>query len=132
MCRTCCVFLPFFAFVIFRCIIKASTDYAERRFPSVACILDFNRCSITFKSVSKLNEGVERFCRMIKGGECGCVTAVIRIKNGFKEINEWKSLDEYGYRDLKLNLLITDGNISVVGEVQILLDWMLRAKKMYV
>ena len=60
-----------------------------------------------------------------------CIASIIRVKNGFEEIETWKELKEFGYRDLKMNILITNDldQISVVGEMQFLLDWMLHAKK---
>ena len=96
----------------------------------MSCILDFVRASITFKSVKALINGVKEFCKLVNNGKIRCISSIVRVKNGFKEIETWNDLSEFGYRDLKINILITNDNIAVCGELQFLLDWMLHAKKM--
>ena len=61
----------------------------------------------------------------------GCVTDILRIKNGLKQIVNWKSSKDCGYCDIKLNLLVYDAstNTSMIAEIQLLLDWLLKSKK---
>ena len=71
------------------------------------------------------------FIDKVNKGDCECVTEIIRIKNSFSGVLNWKSFKDCQYVDLKLNVIVhdKDRNVSIVGEVQWLLKWLLKAKK---
>ena len=108
-------------------------DYGRKRFPSVACVCDFVRCSVTFETSKELYNGLNSFINKVNLGETGCITKICRIKNGLKDIKNWKNEIDATYCDIKLNVIITSKNGSekraIIGEIQLLLQWMLEAKK---
>ena len=57
---------------------------------------------------------------------------IVRIKNTFGNIKNWdrNKLDDYGYCDIKINVLIKTEKYQFIGEIQLLLSFMLKAKKM--
>ena len=124
-----------------RCITKASTDYATEPFPTVACIVDFLRCSVTVSSAADMIKIMKQFIDTINQSKVNyntnddnketCIKDIVRIKNGFKNIRDWKGVNDCGYCDIKMNLIIYDEftNISQIGEIQFLLNWLLKAKK---
>ena len=59
------------------------------------------------------------------------VTEILRIKNGFNSVLNWKSFENAEYCDIKLNVIIYDEtlNMSIIGEIQLLLEWLLKSKK---
>ena len=84
-----------------------------------------------------------------------CYVKILRIKNGFKDIRNWTTIEDFGYRDIKINVLVTtlindkdpddpvdpDGAIvqndqikvqakQIIGEVQFLLSCFLDLKQM--
>ena len=114
-----------------RCIIKSQTDYRTQDFPRSASIADFLRCSVTFKNVEDLYNALIRVMSLVKNGECGCVIDILRIKNGFNNILKWDNVNDSGYVDVKINVLIQDikSKQTMIGEIQLLLSWLLIAKK---
>ena len=56
-----------------RCVIKSAADYGNRTFPTAACILDFLRCSITFKNTKHIMVVLNEFLDRINKGQAGCV-----------------------------------------------------------
>lgn len=84
-----------------RCLIKSQTDYKSARFPNVAKILDFLRCSITFDNSKELYNALEKFINLVNNGKCKCVKEILRIKNGFKSVLDWKSFEDCHYTDVK-------------------------------
>ena len=73
--------------------------------------------------------GVKFFVGKINAGRGGCIRKIVRIKNGFRNIKNWKKLSDYGYCDLKFNVLVSNNDISVIGEIQCMLDFFLESKK---
>lgn len=65
----------------------------------------------------------------VKTKDAGVVVDVLRIKNGFEAIKNWKTWQDCGYVDIKLNILISDGRHAIIGEIQFLLKWLLDFKK---
>ena len=114
-----------------RCLVKCNTDYAQRKFPNVASILDFLRCSITFTNSKDMLYSINKFVEKINNLQGKCLIKILRIKNGFKDILNWKSHNDCEYKDIKINVIVYDklGNQSQVGEIQFLLSWLLKAKK---
>ena len=64
-------------------------------------------------------------------GKHGCIRSIIRIKNGFNDILEWKSYNDCNYCDVKYNIIVYDKltEQNMICEVQFLLSWQLKAKK---
>lgn len=64
----------------------------------------------------------------------GCIKGVVRVKNDFSDIgdNSWDlPIDAFGYCDIKLNVLIEyENKFRIIGEIQLLLSFMVEAKKM--
>ena len=118
-----------------RCVIKATSDYGEKEYPSAANILDYLRFSVTFDNVTDLFDGLNVFLNDIEKGdviEC-LLPSVLRIKNGFSDIlTKWKSYEDASYVDIKFNLIYTneDKSESMIVEAQFLLSFLLKAKKM--
>eukprot|EP01084_Bolivina_argentea_P022874 42541_1 len=110
-----------------RCKSKAEGDYRLEPFPTSACLLDLNRCTILFDDISNLLQGLQLFANAIKSKNAGCVVDIVREKNTFMEYTH----DNPQYADVKFNVLIhhTKKNISIVGEVQFLLKTMMNFKK---
>ena len=114
-----------------RCVIKSSTDYGNKQFPSVAHILDFLRCSVTFKSSKDMLFVMDEFIEIVGNGNGKCIREICRIKNGFEQILKWNSFKDCNYCDIKFNVIIYDKDTkqSQICEIQFLLDWLLHAKK---
>ena len=136
--------------------IKSETDYNQSDWPTAASVVDPIRCSVTYTTVKDLLDGVNQFIKQIETNkmalamsnnknknekdnanskdtkaELSCVKDILRIKNGFKNILNWKNKYDCQYVDIKLNLLICNKNgNSIIGEIQFLLSWLLNAKKM--
>ena len=116
---------------------KKCTDYANRAFPSTACVLDQIRCSVTFEGdnlhglmFTTLTELMDR----IEKKQAGCIVEIVRIKNGLRDMHDWKSVSDASYRDIKFNVIIKDSktNKSMIGEIQFLTVYTLKAKKRFV
>ena len=75
-----------------RALVKSETDYAYANFPRAANVVDYNRCSITFGSAAMLYDALIKFIDLVNKGESKCVKKIVRIKNGFNQILQWKSV----------------------------------------
>ena len=65
--------------------------------------IDFVRCSVTFGSCREFVDGLNEFMARVDRDEAGCVTSIVRIKNGFKFIPRWgDDISQYKYCDIKL------------------------------
>ena len=120
-----------------RCDVKTQVDYKSKRFSNISHILDFVRCSIEFTSANVLLDTLNKFINYIdsKGEnefENGCcISEIVRLKNGFNDILNWKSMNNCQYCDVKLNVIIVkDNKISMIDEIQLLLKWVSVPKKM--
>ena len=114
-----------------RCLIKATTDYSIEAYPSAACILDILRSSVVYNSIESLLNGLNRFVDDIHNGKIECISKIIRIKNGFTKILDWKSFSDAEYCDLKLNVVFTNRDKkSMIVEIQFLISSLLKAKKL--
>ena len=148
----CAVFMPAPVKLEERCQIKVQTDYNEIRYPSASALLDCIRCSITFDSCSDLLRGVLEFKERIEKQENNdkyMIKKIVRCKNTFNKIESWINkngeidVNKCNYCDIKLNVIIVsslsdDGSsnasisnkTAIIGEVQFLINWFLRAKAM--
>ena len=94
--------------IIFSCLVLCliDTDYSKEKFPNASCILDYLRCSITFKTPKDLLNGVEFVINEIENKKIESVTRILRIKNGFQNVLKWDrdKLSDYNYVDLKMNV----------------------------
>ena len=115
-----------------RCVVKSNTDYSFCTYPSVAHILDFLRCSITFDDPKSMLNGLNLFIKLIQSGKISCIKSILRIKNGFNAILTWKDFNDAEYCDIKLNLIYESPNWQQrqIVEVQFLLKFLLKAKKL--
>ena len=120
-----------------RCVIKATQDYGTRNFPSAACILDFLRFSVTFNTVSDLLVGLKDWVKAIKDNKIECFgpNSIVRVKNGFSDVKNWKSFKDASYCDIKFNLIYSNGKENdkeqqMIVEAQFLVKFLLKAKKM--
>ena len=112
---------------------RTDTDYIKEEFPSGACILDYLRCSITFKTPKELLDAVEYLIDEIENNKIESLSKILRIKNGFENILKWdgNNISDYNYVDLKMNVIFNnkDKRESQIVEIQFLLDFLLYAKK---
>ena len=107
-----------------RCIFKAKTDYIDTKYPHCGSILDVIRCSVSFVNAKDLVVGLKNFISMVSHGRAGCIKKVFRIKNVFENVKQWKKSgndSSYSYCDIKLNVWIQHGEVSMIGEIQFLL-----------
>eukprot|EP01083_Nonionella_stella_P076109 207222_1 len=94
-------------------------DYNHEAYPTSACILDLNRCSLIFNDIATLLSALELFRNKIKYYQSGCIIDIVRDKNGFQEY-----VKSAQYADIKLNVLIKGKSNNIIGEVQFLLRTM--------
>ena len=119
-----------------RCIVKATSDYGRKEYPSCANIVDFLRFSVTFDNVNDLLNGLNQFVSDVDKGDvisCLVPNGILRIKNGFNDIlTKWESMHDASYVDIKLNLVYVNKNTNqkMIVEAQFLLSFLLKAKKM--
>ena len=115
-----------------RAVIKAQTDYGSKRYPSAANIVDYCRLSVTFNNAADLLRGVQQFEETVNNNNAGCIKKIVRIKNKFQDIQQWSSMFDYGYVDLKFNVIIENENQTkaMIVEIQYLLSFLLTAKKL--
>eukprot|EP01083_Nonionella_stella_P002407 6953_1 len=98
---------------------KSETDYRNETFPTSACVIDLNRCSLVFHDISSLLQALELFVTKVKQHEAGNIIDVVRCKNGFIQY-----VQETNYADIKLNVVIKGEQHAIIGEVQFLLKTM--------
>eukprot|EP01083_Nonionella_stella_P174691 606327_1 len=103
---------------------KAQNDYMTEGYPTAACVLDLNRCSLVFEDITSLLKGIKHFVNKIRSYQSDAIIGIVRIKNGFKEY-----IKSPQYADVKLNVLIRGESHNIVGEVQFLLKTMESFKK---
>ena len=112
-----------------RITMKAATDYALKSWPHTVHVIDVIRCSITFETPKQLLQAYTMFKQKIPnnanyGSPFGCLKIRLRAKNGFSDLpkinidddNNDTMNDQIGYRDLKINVLVEHGNITLVGD----------------
>eukprot|EP01084_Bolivina_argentea_P297063 511711_1 len=104
---------------------KAINEYTEEDFPTSSCVLDFNRCSLVFKDIKSLLNGLDLFIKKVTSYQSGCVIGIVRLKNGFTEYAKIGPR----YADIKVNVLIKGKYHNIVGEVQFLITTMVNFKK---
>eukprot|EP01083_Nonionella_stella_P315613 1140538_1 len=107
--------------------IKVESEYFCEAFPSAARLLDINRCSLLFTNASDLVIFVRQFKEFIEHKQSKCILNIVRIKNGFRELNEAINTNQnYFYADLKMNVCVlnTKTGGELIGEVQCLLLFM--------
>ena len=68
-----CTFMPAPVKTQHRCIVKSQTDYSFEKYPSVANILDYNRCSCTFKNPDVMYNALNKLIECINNGNGKCV-----------------------------------------------------------
>ena len=75
-----------------------------------------------------MNELIEK----VENNEVECISKIVRIKNGFENIQSWEKIDDYGYVDLKMNVIFNNKTKtqSQLVEIQFLLHFLLHAKKL--
>ena len=87
------------------------TDYKDRKWPRSANLLDVIRCSAFFETPKDLIDAVHRVTDIVDTEKAGSMKVVLRIKNSFSKIHE-----NMTYADVKVNVLVTSHNVSVIGE----------------
>eukprot|EP00484_Ammonia_sp_Unknown_P014897 CAMPEP_0197075890 /NCGR_PEP_ID=MMETSP1384-20130603/211839_1 /TAXON_ID=29189 /ORGANISM="Ammonia sp." /LENGTH=518 /DNA_ID=CAMNT_0042514739 /DNA_START=1 /DNA_END=1557 /DNA_ORIENTATION=+ len=102
---------------------KSENDYVNEAFPTSACVLDFNRCTLVFNDISTMLKALKLFVDKIKYYQSGSIIGIVRDKNGFEEY-----VKQPQYADIKLNVLIRGTTNNIIGEVQFLLKTMKRYK----
>ena len=124
---------------------KAQLEYQTDEWPFTKSIVDLVRCSVVFKNSKDLMHGVNTFIDLVDSGKAGTISEIVRIKNGFKDFKFDKKdsdgdeskeakdgkedLSKYKYSDVKFNVAIVYNSIELIGEVQMMLEFMLEAKK---
>ena len=119
-----------------RCKMKTLLEYYDAPWPRSAQLLDLVRGSIVFETSKDLLRGFELFRRWINSERFtkdSCLKYIVRVKNGFNCIKDesWNlDIKEFDYCDIKINVLIEYNGMKLIGELQFMLDFMLKAKKM--
>ena len=92
------------------------------------------RCSVTFETPKELLDTLKYMIDEIENNKSESFSKILRIKNGFRNILKWNpnNLDDYGYVDLKINVIFNNPNKTEaqIVEIQFLLDFLLKAKKL--
>ena len=95
---------------------KAANDYADREYPSTACVVDLNRCCLIFDDIKTLLAAIKLFENKVKYYQSGNIIDIVRDKNGFIDYTK-----KVQYADIKLNVLIRGESHNIIGEIQFLL-----------
>eukprot|EP01084_Bolivina_argentea_P134100 236608_1 len=95
---------------------KTQNDYPDEAYPTSACVIDFNRCALIFSDIPTLLGALQLFVNKVKYFQSGNIIGIARCKNGFIEY-----VQEIGYADVKLNVIIKGTHNNIIGEVQFLL-----------
>eukprot|EP01083_Nonionella_stella_P182660 657754_1 len=98
---------------------KATSDYGNERFPTSACVLDLNRCALTFNDIGTMLKAIQMFENKVKFYQSDSIIGIVRDKNDFKQF-----VDHPQYADIKKNVLIKGKVHNIIGEVQFLLQRM--------
>ena len=64
---------------------KAMNDYSQMKYPTSACVLDLNRCSLIFNDIKTMLAAIKLFENKIKYYQSGNIIDIVRDKNGFME-----------------------------------------------
>ena len=93
---------------------------------------DFLRCSLKYETPEALLKDLNKFVEKVENNKVKCISKILRIKNGFKNILNWKSQNDCEYVDIKINALFNnqENNCSQIVEIQLLLNFLVTAKKM--
>ena len=79
-------------------------------------IVDYIRCSVTFKSCKDMIDGLNKFINIVENKQAGCVVDIVRCKNMFENVKNWiikndendEKIDidtnKCGYCDIKFNV----------------------------
>eukprot|EP01083_Nonionella_stella_P106563 307685_1 len=95
---------------------KATSDYGNEPFPTSACVLDLNRCSLTFNDIGTMLKAIKMFENKVNFYKSDAIIGMVRDKNDFQEF-----VDNPQYADIKKNVLIKGKVHNIIGEVQFLL-----------
>ena len=116
-----------------KCVLKAESNFNKKKFPTVAYITDFVRSTVTFDNVNDLINAVRQFKLIVDTDNCGCVTDIVSIDNGFENVERWKSEEDCHFVDLKINVIIRDmttpNGSAMIGEIVFLLKFLFASKK---
>ena len=103
---------------------KAQNDYIDEEYPASACVLDFNRCCLSFNDISTLLRAIDLFVNKVNYYQSGHIIGIVRDKNSFIKY----AREGAQYADIKLNVLIKGKHNNIIGEVQFLLNAMKKYK----
>eukprot|EP01083_Nonionella_stella_P256747 879597_1 len=67
---------------------KAQNDYMAESYPTGACVLDLNRCSLVFEDITSLLKGIKHFVNKVRSYQSDAIIGIVRVKNGFKQYIE--------------------------------------------
>eukprot|EP01084_Bolivina_argentea_P087015 157222_1 len=95
---------------------KATSDYGNEPFPTSACVLDLNRCSLTFNDIGSMLKAIKMFENKVNFYKSDAIIGIVRDKNDFTQF-----VDHPQYADIKKNVLIKGKVHNIIGEVQFLL-----------
>ena len=115
-----------------RIINSHGSEYTAQEFPRASSILNFLSCIVTFNSVKEMYSGLNQFMSKVNKGDSGCVTQLVKIENGLNKILDWKNARDSEYCDVTLSVIIHDklSETSMIGEINLVLTWLLKANEM--
>ena len=80
-----------------------------------------------------LLKDIKEFVERVENGKIKSISKILRIKNGFENILNWKWSTDCEYVDIKINALFNNkdniNNASQIVEIQFLLNFLVVAKK---
>ena len=93
---------------------------------------DYLRCSVTFSDAKRLLKRLNEFIDQVEKKERESISKIVRIKNGFKNVSKWKTMNDANYLDVKINCIFNnkENTESQIVEIQFLLKSLLNAKKL--
>ena len=93
---------------------------------------DYLRCSVTFSTAKGLLKRLNEFIDQVENKKRKSISKIVRIKNGFKNVSKWKTMNDANYLDVKINCIFNnkENTESQIVEIQFLLKSLLNAKKL--
>ena len=109
---------------------KCQLDYRHKRYPKAAHVLDVVRCSILFNDIDNLKNGILKFFQIVENEKSGDIVKIVRFKNGYSSIPNWKCYSDALYADAKANVLFKFKDKTMICEIQFLYTKCQEAKKL--
>ncbi|ETO21397.1 hypothetical protein RFI_15807 [Reticulomyxa filosa] len=111
-----------------KCKNKVSTRFPHGHvsdYLTSACLVDILRCRVVFVDITHLLQGLKYWMEVIQSKHNRNIFQIVRLKNGFANDSNHKHKCKHRRtsNSIKVNLLVTKDNESIVTEVQFVLQF---------